>query len=126
LPVTVLFLVLRAHIVRIVLGTGRFDWSDTRMTAATLALYVVSIVFQSMQLFLTRTHYALGKTKIPLIMNLVSASFTVLLSLLLFRSALPHSFLLSKLASLMRVGDLASRLPVLILPLSFSLGALLA
>lgn len=51
LPVAALFIVLRAHIVRVILGSGAFNWSDTRMTAAALALFVVSVVFQSIQLF---------------------------------------------------------------------------
>jgi peptidoglycan biosynthesis protein MviN/MurJ (putative lipid II flippase) len=109
-----------------VLGSGQFDWSDTRMTAAVLALFVASIVFQSMQLFLTRTHYALGKTRTPLTMNLIAASFTVLLSFGLYKFLLPQSGFLNYLAGLLKVGDLTERLFVLILPLSFSLGALLA
>jgi putative peptidoglycan lipid II flippase len=126
LPIIALFIVLRAHIVRVVLGSGQFDWSDTRMTAAVLALFVASIVFQSMQLFLTRTHYALGKTRTPLTMNLIAASFTVLLSFGLYKFLLPQSGFLNYLAGLLKVGDLTERLFVLILPLSFSLGALLA
>ena len=46
LPVTALFIVLRAQIVRVVLGAGAFDWNATRLTAAALALFIISIVAQ--------------------------------------------------------------------------------
>jgi len=42
LPAMVLFIVLRAQIVRTILGTGQFSWSDTRLTAAALALFIIS------------------------------------------------------------------------------------
>ena len=63
-PVTALFIILRTHIVRVILGSGAFDWTDTKLTAAVLSLFALSFVFQSINLFLTRAHYALGKTKI--------------------------------------------------------------
>lgn len=126
LPIISLFIVLRAHIVRVVLGSGKFDWADTRMTAAALAVFIISIVFQSLQLFLTRTHYALGRTRAPLLMNLSAAFFTVLFSLGIFQYASSDSYLIHSLASFLKVGDLSERSLVLILPLSFSLGALVA
>jgi putative peptidoglycan lipid II flippase len=44
IPATVLIIVLRAHLVRAVLGAGAFDWSATRLTAAALALFVISLL----------------------------------------------------------------------------------
>ena len=38
LPIIALVIVLRAQIVRVVLGSGAFDWADTRLTAAVLAV----------------------------------------------------------------------------------------
>ena len=37
LPITFLFIVLRAQIVRVLLGSGAFSWNDTRLAAAALA-----------------------------------------------------------------------------------------
>ncbi len=42
-PVVALVIVLRAQIVRVVLGSGAFDWNDTRLTAAVLALFIISL-----------------------------------------------------------------------------------
>src|SRR3989344_3840213 len=41
-PIIALVVVLRAQIVRVVLGSGAFDWNDTRLTAAVLALFIVA------------------------------------------------------------------------------------
>src|SRR3989338_6216595 len=38
LPLSILFIILRAQIVRVILGTGRFDWQDTQLTAAALGI----------------------------------------------------------------------------------------
>ena len=70
LPVMVLFIVLRAQIVRTVLGTGEFGWPETRLTAAALALFSLSILAQSVILLVVRGYYAAGRTKVPLVVNL--------------------------------------------------------
>ncbi len=79
LPITALIIVLRAHIVRILLGTGAFDWSDTRLTAAVLAVFVISLVAQSIILLLIRSLYAAGKVFVPLLSAVFSALLTVIL-----------------------------------------------
>ncbi len=79
LPITALIIVLRAHIVRILLGTGAFDWSDTRLTAAVLAVFVISLVAQSIILLLVRSLYAAGKVFIPLFSAVFSMTLTILL-----------------------------------------------
>tara|TARA_B100000745_G_C20153179_1_gene395261 strand:+ start:603 stop:2273 length:1671 start_codon:yes stop_codon:yes gene_type:complete len=65
----VIFVVLRAHLVRVILGTGEFTWDDTRLTAAVLALLVTSLVGQALVLLIARAYYAAGKTFIPLIIQ---------------------------------------------------------
>ena len=74
-PLISLFIVLRAQIVRTVLGTGAFDWADTRLTAAVLALFILSLVLQGVSLLLVRGYYAAGKTAKPFIVNTSSALF---------------------------------------------------
>jgi len=65
-PLSVLFIVLRAQIVRVVLGAGQFDWTDTRLTAASIAILAVGIFAQSLLPVVIRAFYALGDTKTPL------------------------------------------------------------
>lgn len=71
MPVVALFIVLRAQIVRVILGTGRFTWDDTRLTAASLALFAISVVAQSLIVLITRGYYAAGKTKRPVVINII-------------------------------------------------------
>ena len=77
LPVMFLFIVLRAQIVRVILGTGNFSWDDTRLVAASLALFAISVTAQSLILLFTRGYYAAGNTKRPLFINLFSTAVTI-------------------------------------------------
>ena len=82
MPIAILFIVLRAQIVRTILGAGKFDWADTRLTAALLALFVVSTIAQSLIVLFVRAFYAEGKTKRPLYVNAVSAAIIIVLGYL--------------------------------------------
>lgn len=74
IPLMSLVVVLRAHIVRVVLGSGSFDWADTRLTAAALALFIISLTAQALSLLFVRGYYAAGETVKPLFVNLATAA----------------------------------------------------
>lgn len=119
LPLSALFIVLRAQVVRVVLGSGLFSWDDTRLTAASLALFALSSMFQSLLLLFIRGFYSAGFTKTPFIINLVS-TFILLAS----TWGLVHIFYLSEgfryfISALLKVEDLPDT-AVLMLPLGFS------
>ena len=80
LPAAALIIVLRAHVVRTVLGSGAFDWTDTRLTAASLALLSVSLVCQGLMLLLIRGYYAAGRTFVPLFVSSCVAFGTIVLT----------------------------------------------
>ncbi|MBX4181367.1 hypothetical protein KW807_00690 [Candidatus Parcubacteria bacterium] len=124
LPFTALMVVLRAQIVRVLLGSGQFDWSATRLTAASVALFVISTVFQSLILLFMRGFYSAGFTKKPFIINFIS---TIILILITY--GLVDYFYLSQsfrffISSLLKVEDL-SKSVVLMLPLGFSIGTVI-
>ncbi len=73
MPISILFIVLRAQIVRTILGSGQFTWSDTKLTAACLAIFVISLIPQSLSLLFVRAHYSSGNTRVPLVVNTLSA-----------------------------------------------------
>ncbi|MEK7510954.1 MAG: lipid II flippase MurJ [Patescibacteria group bacterium] len=75
--VSVLALVLRAHIVRIVLGTGAFDWDATRLTAAILAVLVLGLIAQGLILLCSRAFYAAERSWNPLIIQLMGAAVSI-------------------------------------------------
>ncbi|OHA88445.1 MAG: hypothetical protein A2741_00765 [Candidatus Zambryskibacteria bacterium RIFCSPHIGHO2_01_FULL_43_27] len=85
IPCTALFIVLRAHIVRIVLGSGEFDWTDTRLTAAVLALFAFSLVFQAMVLLCIRGLYAMGSTGKPFYITIISGFSIIAFSFLFWK-----------------------------------------
>ena len=74
---SVLVLVLRAHIVRIVLGTGAFDWDATRLTAAILAILVIGLMAQGLVLLASRAFYAAKKSWNPLIIQFTALVLSV-------------------------------------------------
>lgn len=122
IPITVMFIVLRAQIVRTILGTGAFDWNDTRLTAAVCAIFVVSICAQNISLLLTRAYYASGFTRKPFFFALWGAIVAFLI--VIFGGFITHSGMAWYfIESLFRVSGLEGT-EVLILPIAFSLGAI--
>lgn len=83
IPIIGLVIVLRAQIVRVLLGSGAFDWGDTRLTAAMLAIFVISLVAQAILLLLVRAFYAGGKTLLPLVVALGSGIVSILVAVFL-------------------------------------------
>lgn len=119
LPAVVLFVVLRAQIVRVILGGGEFDWTETRLVAAALAIFVISLVAQGLTLLFVRGYYAAGNTRTPLIINLVGAVAVVGFAwgfLELFRMAPAFRFFME---ALLRVEGIEGT-EILMLPLGYS------
>lgn len=126
LPAMVLFIVLRAQLVRVILGSGQFDWLATRLVAASLAIFVLSVPAQSLVQLLVRAFYTIGETKIPLIVNTVCSLMIIGLAVLGRQLVQTSSLGFNFLAELLRVGDLPNiNIYLLILPLAYSLGLLL-
>ncbi|HJN62315.1 MAG TPA: murein biosynthesis integral membrane protein MurJ [Candidatus Parcubacteria bacterium] len=81
IPASILIFLLRAQIVRLILGTGQFGWLETRLTAASLGLFALGIFAASLIPFLSRAFFSLKDTKTPVIIGMVSISLNVFLSL---------------------------------------------
>lgn len=124
LPITFLFIVLRAQIVRVILGSGSFSWEDTRLVAASLALFSISVVAQGLIALFARAYYAAGNTYLPLKINLISSISIVLFSGLFLYIYQHFPFLKYFIESLLKVSDI-SRSQVLMLPLAYSLGTII-
>ncbi|OGH13568.1 MAG: murein biosynthesis integral membrane protein MurJ [Candidatus Levybacteria bacterium RIFCSPHIGHO2_01_FULL_37_33] len=80
LPVSVLFLVLRIPLVRLIYGASRFDWPATVLTGRTLAFFSISIFAQSLIYLISRGFYALHDTKMPLIVGAATTALMIFLS----------------------------------------------
>ncbi|MBI3335138.1 MAG: murein biosynthesis integral membrane protein MurJ [Candidatus Portnoybacteria bacterium] len=120
IPLSILFILLRAQIVRVVLGAGLFDWQDTRLTAASLGIFGLSVFAQSIIPLLTRAFYSMHDTKTPVTVGVVSAAVNIGLALALLpmlASPLPFYQYITQILKLEGIPDIR----VLALPLSFSL-----
>ncbi len=119
LPASALILVLRAHMVRVVLGAGQFDWTDTRLTAAAFALMALSLAAQGLMLLLARGYYAAGRTFVPFFVALASAFGTIALARVLLESFKDPSVLFY-VQSMLRLEDVPGS-TLLALPLAFAI-----
>lgn len=85
IPISVLVVILRAQIVRVILGTGAFNWTDTYNTAQMLGIFALSIFAQGLIPLLARSFYAQEDTKTPMIVSVFSIIINMFLSWLLAR-----------------------------------------
>jgi len=83
IPCSAMIYVLRAQIVRVVLGAGDFNWEDTTLTLTALGIFVISLWAQSVIPLLARTFYAIHNTKIPFFVALFSEVVNIGLALTL-------------------------------------------
>ena len=124
LPVIFLFIVLRAQIVRVILGSGSFSWDNTRLVAAGLAIFSVSILAQGMITLLSRSYYATGNTKRPFVVNLFCSILIIIFSFTFVHFFENWFFFRYFIESLLKVSDIPGT-EVLMLPLAYSAGTIL-
>jgi len=82
IPASALLIVLRAQVVRVILGSGRFDWEDTVLTLEALSLFAFSLFAQALILVLTRSFYAQHDSKTPFYTGLISAFANIVLAVM--------------------------------------------
>lgn len=114
-----LAIVLRAHIVRVVLGTGAFDWSATRLTAALFAILAVGLAAQGLVLLFSRALYAARQSWWPFLYQLAGGVLTIALAFLFL--SLPADGFPAALAAFLKVGDVHGT-GVLLLALAATIG----
>ncbi len=81
IPATVLIVALRAQIIRVVLGTGRFDWQDTILTMNTLGFFALSLFAQATIPLLVRVFYARHNSATPFYIGLFTVAVNTALAL---------------------------------------------
>lgn len=123
LPISVIFFVLRAQIVRLILGTGQFGWADTRLTAAALGIFSLSVFAQSLIPLVSRAFYSTNNTRTPVSISLISIGLNIGLSFGLVWILNKHIFLSQLFSDILRLGGIKN-FAVLGLPLAFSLSSI--
>ncbi len=93
IPASILIFLFRAQIVRLILGTGRFGWDDTRLTAASLGLFTLSIFASTLIPILIRAFFSFQDAKTPTVVALISAGVSIGFGFLLkFVLSFPNFF----------------------------------
>lgn len=82
-PLSLLFILLRAQIVRLILGDGQFDWAATIATAEVVGWMSVSLVFQALAPLLARAFYALQSTWTPFVVTCTTEAVAIFCALVL-------------------------------------------
>lgn len=83
IPSTVGIIVLRAQIVRLIFGTGNFDWAATYWTTKTLLFFSFGLVAQGLIYLLLKAFFAIQDTKTPFYIGVVVMIVNILLSVTL-------------------------------------------
>lgn len=81
LPATVILIVIRIPVVRLIFGASQFNWEATVLTGATLAYLSIGLTAQAVSLLLVRGFYALKDTKTPVIVSLIVVILNIILSI---------------------------------------------
>jgi putative peptidoglycan lipid II flippase len=123
IPATMFIIVLRAQLVRVILGAGAFDWDATRLTAAALALFVISLAAQSISLLIARSYYAAGNTKKPLYYGLIDVLVSVASAVVLLSLFHWSPFMRDFIEIILRVPDVPGT-TVLMLSLGYAIGSI--
>lgn len=83
IPISIFIVVLRAQLVRVILGSGAFNWEDTIHTANTLGVFALSIFAQGLIPLLARSFYAYEDTKTPMAISILAIIINIVLAWLL-------------------------------------------
>jgi len=80
LPATVLLITLRAQLIRVILGSGKFGWTDTVLTMNTLGFIALCLFAQATMPLSTRDFYARKDSRTPFFIGVVAAGCNLILS----------------------------------------------
>lgn len=83
IPITVVTLLMRAQIVRAVVGAGAFDWEATIATADLLGIFALSFIPQSLVYVFARAFFAKDDTFTPLFIGFGTLSIQLALTIFL-------------------------------------------
>lgn len=84
-PISMILMLLRAQIVRVILGTGAFGWSATTATADALAFFSFGLFAQALIPLLARAFYSLSDTKTPFSIGVIAELVAIIAALLLMK-----------------------------------------
>ncbi len=81
LPLSIVLIVLKIPIVRLLFGVGQFNWHDTVMTSWVVAGLGIGISLQALNALIVRMFYAMQETKLPVIMGVIGMIVSLVIAL---------------------------------------------
>ncbi len=131
IPISLVMFLLRAQIVRMILGAGNFGWWETRLTAACLGVFCLGILASSLTLLLIRMFFAFQDTKTPVIISLISMGCNIAFAYLFTYLLSFQNFFQNFSAGLMKLqipadgSGIIENIEVIGLPLALSASAII-
>ncbi|NOQ68273.1 murein biosynthesis integral membrane protein MurJ [Patescibacteria group bacterium] len=83
IPASILLIVLRAQIVRVIYGTGKIGWEETILLFDVLAIFSISLFAQGLIPLFSRAFWALHDAKTPFLTSFASVIINIILAFLL-------------------------------------------
>lgn len=81
LPVSVILIVLKIPVVRLIYGAGKFSWDDTVLTAWVVALLSVGVFAQALNNLVVRFFYALHETRKPVLVGSIGMFISLIVAI---------------------------------------------
>jgi len=131
IPISLIMFLLRAQVVRMILGAGNFGWWETRLTAACLGVFCIGILASALTLLLTRIFFAFQNTKTPVIISLISMGCNIAFAYLFTYLLSFPNFFQNFSAGLMKLqipsdgSGIIENIEIIGLPLALSVSAII-
>jgi len=124
IPAGVLFFILRAQLVRIILGAGQFGWRDTRLTAACLGVFALGVFSQALVTLISKAFGAFRDTKTPALINVFVILLGIGFALLMVEGLKPGYPLQIWISNWLKLSGIAD-IRIIALPLAFSFSGII-
>ncbi len=105
-PLSAMILILRAQIVRLVLGAGEFGWTETRLTAAALGVFAFAMIFAALLPLVVRAFFAFQDTRTPAMASIAAVIFNILLSFIFVFAMKEGSLLHGSMAFVFKLSNI--------------------
>jgi len=123
-PASVLIFILRAQIIRIVLGAGLWGWLETRLTAASLGIFSLSIFALSLVPLFQKGFYSIHDTKTPTFLQALSVLTNVALSIFFLSVLGSPSAFRNFISQFLKLQDIEN-IQVIAFPLALTISSIL-